>query len=165
MRARCLRGRWDGGLDTIASELEARGADVTAIDVRTGCPDHDVTSDEVATRMAWVRDHRFDAVFAAPPCSSFSVAHKPPLRSRAQPEGVKPMPRRWARYVRKHNAIIAGFTAELVSAAAQAVAVWALENPADCNDAGSAAWWPRVADHARIWLLHAARTRRAMAGW
>eukprot|EP00965_Chrysotila_dentata_P083311 2748315-Pleurochrysis_carterae.AAC.1 len=62
------------------------------------------------------------------------------------------MPRRWARYVAKHNRL-AGFAADLVREAHRAGVPWALENPADCGDPASPAWWPRMADHAPIWLL------------
>eukprot|EP00965_Chrysotila_dentata_P000075 2675-Pleurochrysis_carterae.AAC.1 len=40
----------------------------------------------------------------------------PQLRSRAEPEGIQPVPTRWRRYVAKHNAL-ASFTAELAEAA------------------------------------------------
>eukprot|EP00965_Chrysotila_dentata_P105449 3482620-Pleurochrysis_carterae.AAC.1 len=110
-----------------------------------------------------IRRGEYAAVFAAPPCSSFSVAHAPRLRSRDRPEGVQPMPRRWARYVEKHNRL-AGFAADLVGAAHTAGVPWAVENPADYGDAGSPAWWPRMADHAPIWLLPQMRDALQRAG-
>eukprot|EP00965_Chrysotila_dentata_P242214 6204759-Pleurochrysis_carterae.AAC.1 len=82
---------------TLARSLRELGAGATEIDIAAGGRDHDVLRSEVAdTLLAWVRRGDFTAVFAAPPCSSFSVAHTPRLRSRDRPEGVQPMPRRWA---------------------------------------------------------------------
>eukprot|EP00965_Chrysotila_dentata_P155682 5145205-Pleurochrysis_carterae.AAC.1 len=89
---------------------------------------------------------------AAPTCASFSVAHVPQLRSRAEPEGVHPIPARWRRYVAKHNAL-ATFTVDLIETAQAAGAAWMVENPADCGDRSGAAWWPRFDEHAPLWLL------------
>eukprot|EP00965_Chrysotila_dentata_P085142 2808897-Pleurochrysis_carterae.AAC.1 len=69
------------------------------------------------------------------------------------------MPKKWVRYVAKHNRL-AGFAADLVEAAHGAGIPWAMENPADCGDARGPAWWPRMADHAPLWLLP--RVRQAM---
>eukprot|EP00965_Chrysotila_dentata_P104223 3441792-Pleurochrysis_carterae.AAC.1 len=69
------------------------------------------------------------------------------------------MPRKWARYVEKHNRL-AALAADLILAAHTAGIPWALENPADCGDAAGPAWWPRMADHAPIWLLP--RVREAL---
>eukprot|EP00965_Chrysotila_dentata_P212973 6187367-Pleurochrysis_carterae.AAC.3 len=69
------------------------------------------------------------------------------------------MPRRWARYISKHNAL-ADFTAQLVSTAHEAGLVWAVENPADCDAEGSVAWWPRFATHAPLWVYPAAAVIR-----
>eukprot|EP00965_Chrysotila_dentata_P196027 6177341-Pleurochrysis_carterae.AAC.2 len=73
------------------------------------------------------------------------------------------MPRKWARYVAKHNRL-AAFAAELVLAAHEAKVPWMLENPADCGDATSPAWWPRMADHAPLWLLPCMRAALTAAG-
>eukprot|EP00965_Chrysotila_dentata_P088062 2907108-Pleurochrysis_carterae.AAC.1 len=79
---------------------------VVAVDTARGGADHDVLRPEVAARLlGWVRSGRFAVVFAAPPCASFSVAHVPQLRSRSEPEGIRPVPAEWAAYVRKHNAL------------------------------------------------------------
>eukprot|EP00965_Chrysotila_dentata_P190855 6174152-Pleurochrysis_carterae.AAC.1 len=73
------------------------------------------------------------------------------------------MPRKWARYVAKHNRL-AALAADLVLAAHTAGIPWALENPADCGDAAGPAWWPRMADHAPIWLLPRMREALETAG-
>eukprot|EP00965_Chrysotila_dentata_P012809 423230-Pleurochrysis_carterae.AAC.1 len=102
---------------TLEAELRARGADVDAVDVAVGGRDHDLARPEVANRvLEWVRSGRYHAVFAATPCASFSVAHVPQLRTRSEPEGANPVPRRWTRYLAKHNTL-ARFTADLVMAA------------------------------------------------
>eukprot|EP00965_Chrysotila_dentata_P071367 2358703-Pleurochrysis_carterae.AAC.1 len=119
-----------------------------AIDLALGRTDHDVLREDVASRLlGWVGEGRFGAVFLAPPCSSFSVAHQPGLRTREEPEGAQPVPEEWARYLRKHNAL-ANFAARMVAAAGAADTPWALENPADYGDREGVAWWERFADRA-----------------
>eukprot|EP00965_Chrysotila_dentata_P031005 1032473-Pleurochrysis_carterae.AAC.1 len=73
------------------------------------------------------------------------------------------MPKRWAPYVDKHNRL-ARFTAALVTAARRAEVPWAMENPADCGNSGGPAWWPRMADHAPIWLMPCIRDALLDAG-
>eukprot|EP00965_Chrysotila_dentata_P218816 6190784-Pleurochrysis_carterae.AAC.1 len=54
-------------LSTLTSELQARGAEVEAIDTALGGSDHDLTVPAVAERvLGWVRARHFHAVFAAP---------------------------------------------------------------------------------------------------
>eukprot|EP00965_Chrysotila_dentata_P063111 2091183-Pleurochrysis_carterae.AAC.1 len=77
-----------------------------AVDVALGGAEHDVLREHVAARLlGWVGSGKFRAVFVAPPCSSFSVAHPARLRSRSEPEGMQPVPAEWAAYLRKHNAL------------------------------------------------------------
>eukprot|EP00965_Chrysotila_dentata_P152167 5028437-Pleurochrysis_carterae.AAC.1 len=58
---------------TLARSLRARGLGVVEIDVALGGSDHDVLRDDVAaTLLEQIRQGRYAAVFAAPPCSSFS---------------------------------------------------------------------------------------------
>eukprot|EP00965_Chrysotila_dentata_P017115 568330-Pleurochrysis_carterae.AAC.1 len=40
----------------------------------------------------------------------------------------------------------------LVRAAHRVGVPWFVENPADCGEAGGAAWWPAFASHAPLWL-------------
>eukprot|EP00965_Chrysotila_dentata_P115820 3828511-Pleurochrysis_carterae.AAC.3 len=130
--------------------MRARGARVVTIDTAVGGADHDLARYEVAeTVLGWVRAGRFDAVFAAPPCASFSVALHPPVRTREQPTGISPAPSGWAHYVRKHNKL-ADFTGRLLREAQGAGACWMVENPADCGDPSSEAWWPRFSTHAPL---------------
>ena len=105
-----------------------------------------------ATRLLRrVRRREFDQVFIATPCASYSVAHRPQLRTRRQPDGLANAPPEWRAYLAKHNGL-ARWTAELIAAAHEAGAAWALENPADRGDRLSPAWWEKYADHAPIWL-------------
>jgi hypothetical protein len=110
-----------------------------------------------------VRRGDYDFVFIATPCSSYSVSHRPQLRSRRQAGGLHNVPPEWAQYVAKHNAL-ASFTAELIRAAQAAGVAWALENPADRGDRSSKAWWPKYADHAPLWLVPCIRDAISDAG-
>ena len=102
--------------------------------------------------MRGVVGGEYDLVFAAPPCSSFSVRHPVRLRSRARPWGVHPLPRGWEGYVQQHNRL-ADLTAELVRACHLAGVPCAVENPADRSDSGSAAYWEEAADAGCIWRM------------
>ena len=136
----------------LAARLRARGIAVTVIDTKVGGSEHDVRRAGVGGRLLErVRRGDYDLVFAAPPCESFSVAHRPQLRSRRQKEGLRNAPPEWAAYLRKHNEL-AQWTAQLAQAAHQAGAVWAIENPADRGRRDSPAYWAQRADHAPLWI-------------
>ena len=146
-------GRPDERESSLAEVLRLLGFEVTAVDTQIGGAAHDVLRPEVAR---WLLDRaaagEWDAVFIATPCSSYSVAHEPQLRSRSRGvAGVSPMPPEWARYVEEHNQL-AEFTAALALAAHATGAAWAIENPADVGLRGSVAWWPAHHDHAPLWL-------------
>ena len=138
--------------------LRRRGHTVVALDTKQGGWRHDVLRDEVG---GWAVDAveagMFDCVFAAPPCSSYSVRHPVKLRSRASPEGVHPLPRGWEAYVAKHNKL-AAFTARLVDAARAAEVPIAVENPADRGADDSPAAWDEMADYGSLWLMECVAT-------
>ena len=106
-----------GGERDLPARLRARGLAVTAIDTKRGGAGHNVlrprTGDELLRR---VRRGDFDAVFLATPCSSYSVAHRPQLRSRKQPDGLRNAPEEWRAYLAKHNAL-ARWSADAIRAA------------------------------------------------
>ena len=142
----------EGGDRDLPACLRARGMSVTAVDTKQGGARHDVLRSEVGDALLRrVRRREFDAVFIATPCASYSISHRPQLRSRRQPGGLENAPPEWRAYLAKHNAL-ARWTAELIDAAHAAGAAWALENPADRGDRLSEAWWALHADHAPIWL-------------
>ena len=133
--------------------LRAQGHDVTAIDTRLGGARHDVLRGDLGERLVrGVAAGDYDVVFAAPPCSSFSVRHPRRLRSFARPQGVEPLPEEWRTYVSNHNRL-ADFTAALVAACSAAGVPCAVENPADRADSGSAAYWEAAADSGSIWRM------------
>ena len=140
--------------DDLASSLRARGLHVDAVDTKVGGHDHDVSVPAVADALvSATASGRYDFIFIATPCSSYSVAHRPQLRSRRNPMGLPSVPLPWARYIEKHN-LLGSFTARLVAAAESAGIPWAIENPADRGDASSPAYWKLYHDHAPLWLHH-----------
>ena len=151
-----------GGDRDLPARLRARGLGVVAVDTKLGGAGHNVLHPDVGDALLRrVRRGEFDAVFLATPCSSYSVAHRPQLRTRRMPDGMALAPANWRAYLSKHNAM-ARWSAELISAAHDASVPWALENPADRGDESSPAWWPQYADHAPIWLNeHIAAALRA----
>ena len=145
-------------------QLRGQGHLVTPIDTRLGGASHDVLRGDLARRLQReVLAGEYDLVFAAPPCSSFSVRHPARLRSWARPWGVSPLPAGWEAYVHLHNRL-ADFTAELVRACHVAGVPCAVENPADRADRASPAYWEAAADSGSIWRMPALSEALAQAG-
>ena len=93
-----------GSRTDLPSQLRRRGWEVTAVDTKLGGWSHDLTRKEVADRLvAWVGGGRFDLVFIATPCASYSVAHRPQLRSRRSPGRVAGVRPEWDAYLAKHE--------------------------------------------------------------
>ena len=64
--------------DGLPAYLRRLGFEVDAIDTKIGGAAHDVTDQEVTDKlMAAATAGRYAFVFAAPPCQSYSVAHRP----------------------------------------------------------------------------------------
>lgn len=106
---------------------------------------------------AMVRDGFYDAVFLAPPCSSFCVALQPQLRSFRQPEGIHPVPQEWRGYLKRHNSL-AQFATRICLAAHHSSTQWVVENPASRRY--GVAKWEKHVDRASIWDLACFRLLR-----
>ena len=86
----------------LAARLRARGVRVDVVDTKVGGDAHDVLRQDVGARLiARTRRGEYDMVFIATPCESYSVAHRPQLRSRKQPDGLRNAPKEWAAYMYK----------------------------------------------------------------
>ena len=137
-------------LSWLPRALRARGHRVQAIDTKLGGGEHDVLRNPLSDSLLHrIEQGEFDAVFAAPPCSSFSVRHPVTLRTAAQVDGIVPLPAGWEAYITKHNGM-ARFAAAALRAAHQSGTPAALENPADRHDNDSPAYWKEEADHGSI---------------
>jgi hypothetical protein len=72
-----------GAHDDLAAQLRARGIRVVAIDTKVGGQGHNVLHRHVRDGLIrQIRAREYDFVFMATPCESYSVAHRPQLRSR-----------------------------------------------------------------------------------
>ena len=131
-------------------QLRARGVNVLAIDTKIGGSAHDVLGPLGTDLVRSIRAKVFHAVFLAPPCSSFSVLHPMHLRSRAQPDGIEPIPPHWQAYVRKHNAL-AAVSARIFQACHEEGIPVAAENPADRGEEASPAFWAEHSNHGSLW--------------
>ena len=141
----------------LANHLRRQGIHATVIDTRVGGIHHDVLRNGLGKRLELaIQRGDFDAVFIATPCSSYSVAHRPQLRSRGDLRGLRTAPSAWRLYLNKHDEL-AALSARLIRAADHSSTPWALENPADRGDRDSHAWWPKYASHAPIWLMEPIR--------
>ena len=138
------------GEHSLMHQLRARGVNVLAIDTKIGGSAHDVLGPLGTDLVRSIRAKVFHAVFLAPPCSSFSVLHPMHLRSRAQPDGIEPIPPHWQAYVRKHNAL-AAVSARIFQACHEEGIPVAAENPADRGEEASPAFWAEHSNHGSLW--------------
>lgn len=146
--------------DSLARYMTSLGWDVTAIDSKIGGRAHDVTQPEVRQALlAQARAGHFHLVFAAPPCKSFSVAHRPTLRSEDHPEGLPLVPSEWREFLARHSGM-ANFTFDIVGAVEAAGGVGVVENPAARNGppiGDQRAFWRRHQHHGSVWHTQKAK--------
>ena len=148
--------------DGLAAFLRRRGIDVDLIDsgIEGGGGEHDILNDALFIKLHdKIRAGHYYAVFAAPPCSTYSVARffrgdgdkgPPVVRDRNSILGVADVPKGHRRELHRANEITRRTTV-LLAAAHRAGAEFAIENPADRGDP-SHPWLFQVADHGPIWL-------------
>ena len=143
--------------------LRGEGCEVLAFDIAQGGAAHDATNPHVREHiLTLIAAGTFDAIFAAPPCKSFSVRHPEHLRSRARPWGVDPMPAEWSEYISRHNDM-AQFALDAFELAAGLGIPVGLEHPADRGDDDSLAHWPERDDRGSIWRAGEAVFEKAHA--
>ena len=148
--------------DGISAFLQRRGIDVELIDsgINGGGGEHDILNDALFVKLhEAVRSGQYFAVFAAPPCSTYSVARffrgsddagPPAVRTRDSILGISDVPKGHRRELHRANEITRRTTI-LLAAAHRAGAEFIIENPADRGDP-SQPWLFQVADHGPIWL-------------
>ena len=133
--------------DSLAAYLKQQGLDVLMIDndAKHGGATDDISNDAFFQNLlSRVKAGHFLAVFAAPPCSTFSVSRlfdapdepdggPPPVRDRDEPDGLTNVPAEHAAELASANKIISRTTA-ILSAAFDAGTQFVLEHPADRGD-------------------------------
>ena len=136
-----------GRPDGLIAELLRRDLSVTAIDsdaARGGNVKHDILLDECyESLLRRIQRGEFVAIFAAPPCSTFSISRfirsssakdgGPPIiryRSLDQVLGAKDCPEQHKRELRTANKIVSRMC-NLLRAAVEVGTEFAIENPAD----------------------------------
>ena len=142
--------------DDIGSCLRLADVPVTEIDLVRG---DDLLDKNTRNRlMAEVRAGVFGVVFAAPPCSTFSVARlqistgPPQLRSRIHPKGIPGLSPHDQEQVDTHNRLV-GVMLELMAADAKMGAFLAIENSVPRGDPASRFYQTGLSDHASFWDL------------
>ena len=130
-----------------------------------GDPAHDILSDSFFQHLLHlVSIGHFFAVFAAPPCSTFSVSRHyrvkrkrsqrdsgpPPVRLRHCPTGIIPPPPGHAAELATANSIVDRICT-ILTAAATAGAEFIIENPADRSNASISHTF-LCADHCPLWF-------------
>jgi hypothetical protein len=142
--------------------LERLGVSVATFEILDDPKAQDLANAEVQRLLLGrVAGGEFDVVFLAPPCASFCLALQPVLRSRFEPEGMTPIPKEWAGYLRRNNALVQ-FSADICMAADQCGAAWLIENPAS-RESGIA-YWPAMAKRCVMWHMPAMQTLVDEAG-
>ena len=154
--------------DGLIAFLLRMGLQVTALDNdggKGGNPAHDILNNNVYENILR-RSQRgeFLAVFAAPPCSTFSICRftrsssaadgGPPVvrrRSGGQVTGITNCPAAHRREVKQSNELVAR-TCAILHAAVEAGSEFAMENPADRGNVENLSTFVD-ADHAPIWLM------------
>ena len=147
--------------DGIAAFLLRRGVEVDLVDAGSsgGGEAHDVLNDSFfATLYEKIRSGHYAVIFAAPPCSSYSVARffntdsdgPPVVRDRDHILGVEDVPAGHKRELHRANEITRR-TAALLGAALRVGADIVIENPSDRGDQ-SVPWLFQEARHGPIWL-------------
>ena len=150
--------------DGLGAFLRQQGFDVTLVDSDAqhgGDVAHDLLNDRFyrALRTRIRKGHYF-AVFAAPPCSTFSVARHfppadgkkpgpPPVRTRKFPAGLRPPPKGHEKELAKANKIIDRLCV-LLNDAHEAGTEFAVENPSDRSARGVKQVFLHE-DHGSLW--------------
>lgn len=105
--------------------------------------------------LALLRSGRVRNLWLGAPCVSYTAMwawnKHHPFRSRRQPDGLVPMPREWAAYVAKHNAITARVV-ELAFAQWSAGGTFFIENPADQGMPGGSCYRRAARGSVPIWI-------------
>ena len=128
----------DGPLDLVALG-RLHGIKVVNYDIANGVQ-FDLRRREVQHRLLGeIAARAYAIVFAAPPARTYSARRAPPLRSPAEPSGITPIPRAFARAVREDTAL-AHFALTALAAAADANVIYGLEHPWT-DDPGQGTIW------------------------
>ena len=140
----------------IAYYLRAQNIDVELVDTEH---DVDLLDDEHYQRITQAAQAgRYFVVFAAPPCSTFSVSRlrlgkgPPQLRSQFHPDGVPGLAHEDQRAVELSNELVRR-TLAIMGAAARSGAALAIENPVPRGQPDTDYYEPAYADHASLWDL------------
>jgi hypothetical protein len=126
------------GIDVVNYDL----ANGSAFDLRDPALQYELLR-QIAARV-------YALVFVAPLCRSYSIRHVPCLRSPAEPRGIVPVPRAYARYIRNDTGL-ALFAVRAVSKAADAGVMYGIEHPSPRDDETSHAYWKAFAHQGTIW--------------
>ena len=152
--------------DGLATFLRRLGFEVELVDndPKLGGSDLDniLRDDVYEALLARISRGEFFCVFAAPPCSTFSVSRffesadsadggPPPVRDRDHVRGLPDLPSGYKRELAKANALV-GRTCALLLAAHQSGTKFILENPADRGDLTKADLFLNEL-HAPLWLM------------
>ena len=145
---------------TLAGALHALGFDTCEFDIVVD-PRSDLLHYRVFNDLMWrIDQNEFRAVFAAPPCGTFSVARTPldgsggptALRSREHPMGL-PGLSRIAREQTTDANILLQRTARIVLAIDAYGGHWIIENPVDRGNPNTQHYREAWSRHCPIWVM------------
>jgi len=139
-----LSGPYDraDGLVTFLRRLGLRVMALDNDDSNGGNAAHELLRDQVFEHLLRLATRgEFLGIFAAPPCSTFSIARfaphvegrdggPPPIRTRQHIRGIPNCPTQYRKSLREANVLV-DRTCSILKAATEAGSEWALKNPCD----------------------------------
>ena len=146
--------------DTLAGALHALGFDTCEFDVVVD-PLCNLLNYQVFNDLLWrIDQNEFRAVFAAPPCGTFSVARTPlhgnqgtsAIRSRMHPMGLPGLTRLATLQAADAN-ILLQRTARIIMAVDAWGGPWMIENPVDRGNAHTQHFREAWSQHCPIWVM------------
>ena len=155
--------------DGLTAALKQRGYQVEEIDHldRAGGPDHDILKDSFyAKLLRKAKNNEYRAVYAAPPCSTFSVSRfhdykgpdpldrgPPVIRTREHILGLPDVPARHENELRNANLLVTRCTT-LIDLIAKGGGSFVIENPADRGNPNSPITYdPKFKNHGPLWCM------------
>ena len=145
---------------TLAGAFHTLGFDTVEFDILVD-PRSDLLNYDVYNDIVWrIEQNEFRAVFAAPPCGTFSVARTPlggrsgptALRSRAHPMGLPGLSRIGSSQAVDAN-ILLQRTACIILAVDSWGGHWMIENPVDRGNPGTQHYREAWRQHCPIWVM------------
>ena len=156
-------GRAGTDQTTTGERLRQLQIEVDEIDLLIGGVSHNML--KMRPRMEVieaVRSGKYDAIWMAPPCGTWSVVREPKLRTGKHTMGLPNLSKEEQLLVDRTNEL-ANITAVIAHIAGSLGIPWFIEQPADRGDLTSDAYWDEIDDPPHMFNMPVFRNLRAVA--